>query len=241
MYNVVPAVRRAQVLAFQDGVPGQVGTALSGVLLLAAGAPARARPVLLAGPRDGADPCRSRDRDPAALRRQPAQDPALGRGRAGPRGRAGARDPRRGRRRPGRAGRPPSPRRNRRRGRWRRRCWRARRRPMRGRRWPGRSATTTPASAGSPRRSLLARRGRPVRDPAAEAVARRADPGRRRRTRRRRPGARAARANAAGRPRRGVPRGRFARRSSLGDGDPGTAGRCDASPPGSSAASTTRP
>ena len=37
MYNVVPAVRRAQVLAFQDGVPGQVGTALSGVLLLAAG------------------------------------------------------------------------------------------------------------------------------------------------------------------------------------------------------------
>lgn len=37
MYNVVPARGRAQVLAFQDGVPGQVGTALSGVLLLAAG------------------------------------------------------------------------------------------------------------------------------------------------------------------------------------------------------------
>ena len=36
-YNVVPAGRRAQVLAFQDGVPGQIGTALSGVLLLAAG------------------------------------------------------------------------------------------------------------------------------------------------------------------------------------------------------------
>ena len=35
-YNVVPAERRAQVLAFQDGVPGQVGTALSGVLLLTA-------------------------------------------------------------------------------------------------------------------------------------------------------------------------------------------------------------
>jgi HEAT repeat protein len=35
-YNVVPAPRRAQVLAFQDGVPGQVGTALSGVLLLTA-------------------------------------------------------------------------------------------------------------------------------------------------------------------------------------------------------------
>jgi hypothetical protein len=34
-YNVIPADRRAQVLAFQDGVPGQVGTILSGVLLLA--------------------------------------------------------------------------------------------------------------------------------------------------------------------------------------------------------------
>jgi hypothetical protein len=63
MYNVVPAMRRAQVLAFQDGVPGQVGTALSGVLLLVAGAP-RARPGVLAGPRDGADPDRGRDRDP---------------------------------------------------------------------------------------------------------------------------------------------------------------------------------
>lgn len=36
-YNVVPANRRAQVLAFNDGVPGQLGTILSGVLLLAAG------------------------------------------------------------------------------------------------------------------------------------------------------------------------------------------------------------
>jgi HEAT repeat protein len=35
-YNVLPADRRAQVLAFNDGVPGQVGIALSGVLLLAA-------------------------------------------------------------------------------------------------------------------------------------------------------------------------------------------------------------
>jgi len=34
-YNVIPADRRAQVLAFNDGVPGQVGTILSGVLLLA--------------------------------------------------------------------------------------------------------------------------------------------------------------------------------------------------------------
>ena len=36
-YNVVPRERRAQVLAFNDGVPGQVGTILSGLLLLAAG------------------------------------------------------------------------------------------------------------------------------------------------------------------------------------------------------------
>ncbi len=35
-YNVVPSNRRAQVLAFNDGVPGQVGTVLSGVLLLIA-------------------------------------------------------------------------------------------------------------------------------------------------------------------------------------------------------------
>ncbi|MGI8829551.1 MAG: HEAT repeat domain-containing protein [Candidatus Limnocylindria bacterium] len=34
LYNVVPSARRAQVLAFVDGVPGQVGTVLSGVLLL---------------------------------------------------------------------------------------------------------------------------------------------------------------------------------------------------------------
>ena len=36
-YNVVPTERRAQVLAFNDGVPAQVGTMLSGLLLLAAG------------------------------------------------------------------------------------------------------------------------------------------------------------------------------------------------------------
>ena len=36
-YNVIPRERRAQVLAFNDGVPGQVGTILSGFLLLAAG------------------------------------------------------------------------------------------------------------------------------------------------------------------------------------------------------------
>lgn len=37
LYNTVPGDRRAQVLAFVDGVPGQIGTILSGVLLLAAG------------------------------------------------------------------------------------------------------------------------------------------------------------------------------------------------------------
>ncbi len=36
-YNVVPSARRAQVLAFMDGVPGQLGIILSGVLLLGAG------------------------------------------------------------------------------------------------------------------------------------------------------------------------------------------------------------
>lgn len=36
-YNVVPGARRAQVLAFVDGVPGQIGMMLSGVLLLGAG------------------------------------------------------------------------------------------------------------------------------------------------------------------------------------------------------------
>ena len=35
-FNVVGAERRGQVLAFIDGVPGQIGTALSGILLLAA-------------------------------------------------------------------------------------------------------------------------------------------------------------------------------------------------------------
>ena len=36
-YNVIPGERRAQALAFVDGVPGQVGMILSGLLLLAAG------------------------------------------------------------------------------------------------------------------------------------------------------------------------------------------------------------
>jgi ATP/ADP translocase/HEAT repeat protein len=37
-YNVVPRERRARVLAFMDGVPGQLGISLSGLLLIAAGA-----------------------------------------------------------------------------------------------------------------------------------------------------------------------------------------------------------
>ena len=37
LYTVVPSERRPQVLAFMDGVPGQLGVSLSGVLLLAAG------------------------------------------------------------------------------------------------------------------------------------------------------------------------------------------------------------
>jgi len=36
-YNVIPTERRAQVLAFVDGVPGQFGMVLSGLLLLGAG------------------------------------------------------------------------------------------------------------------------------------------------------------------------------------------------------------
>ncbi len=38
LFNVVPQERRAQVLAFADGVPGQVGTTLAGILLLVAAA-----------------------------------------------------------------------------------------------------------------------------------------------------------------------------------------------------------
>ena len=36
-YNVIPSARRAQVLAFVDGVPGQIGMMLSGLLLLGVG------------------------------------------------------------------------------------------------------------------------------------------------------------------------------------------------------------
>ena len=51
LYTVVPSERRPQVLAFMDGVPGQLGASLSGVLLLAAGAIAAASltPVFILG------------------------------------------------------------------------------------------------------------------------------------------------------------------------------------------------
>ena len=34
LFNVVPSQRRGQVLAFQNGVPAQIGVVLSGVLLI---------------------------------------------------------------------------------------------------------------------------------------------------------------------------------------------------------------
>jgi len=48
-YNVIPIDRRAQVLAFNDGVPGQVGTMLSGVLLIAAAGLVSLQPVFWLG------------------------------------------------------------------------------------------------------------------------------------------------------------------------------------------------
>jgi Cyclic nucleotide-binding domain len=48
-YNVIPADRRAQALAFNDGVPGQVGTILSGVLLLATAGLVSMEPVFALG------------------------------------------------------------------------------------------------------------------------------------------------------------------------------------------------
>jgi HEAT repeat protein len=49
VYNVMPADRRAQVLAFNDGVPGQVGTIISGVLLLASASLVSLEPVFWLG------------------------------------------------------------------------------------------------------------------------------------------------------------------------------------------------
>lgn len=49
MFNVVPVERRGQVLAFVDGVPGQLGTTLSGILLIVAGAVLAAGQVFIVG------------------------------------------------------------------------------------------------------------------------------------------------------------------------------------------------
>jgi hypothetical protein len=48
-YSTLPADRRAQVMAFNDGVPGQAGTVLSGLLLLAASGLVTLEPVFLLG------------------------------------------------------------------------------------------------------------------------------------------------------------------------------------------------
>ena len=48
-YNVIPFDRRAQALAFNDGVPGQLGTILSGVLLLATAGLVSMEPVFALG------------------------------------------------------------------------------------------------------------------------------------------------------------------------------------------------
>ena len=48
-YNVVPGERRAQVLAFMDGVPGQIGIALAGLLLLAASGLPSQTPIFILG------------------------------------------------------------------------------------------------------------------------------------------------------------------------------------------------
>ena len=53
-YNVIPTERRAQVLAFIDGVPGQLGMILSGRAAAGRGAIVRARPGVLAGCDHGA-------------------------------------------------------------------------------------------------------------------------------------------------------------------------------------------
>ncbi len=48
-YNVIPADRRALAMAFNDGVPGQLGTILSGVLLLLASGMAGLEPIFWLG------------------------------------------------------------------------------------------------------------------------------------------------------------------------------------------------
>ena len=70
-YNTVPSTRRAQVMAFQDGVPGQIGTMLSGVLLLTAARLLAPAPGVLARRcAVAAVVHRRRRRHPTALRRR---------------------------------------------------------------------------------------------------------------------------------------------------------------------------
>ena len=85
-----PRERRAQVLAFNDGVPGQVGTILSGPAPDRGRLRAGARPGLLAGRGHRRRLHDRRRRHPAAIRDEPAPDAAGRARRAGPGGRAGA-------------------------------------------------------------------------------------------------------------------------------------------------------
>ena len=70
-YNDVPAHRRAQVLAFKDGVPGQIGTMLSGVLLLTAARLLQPAQVFWLGLAVALLHDRCRRGHPAALRHEP--------------------------------------------------------------------------------------------------------------------------------------------------------------------------
>ena len=89
-YNVVPRERRAQVLAFNDGVPGQVGTILSGLLLLAAGSLFARDQVFWLGALTALLCVAGRGRHPSALRGERPRQPARRPRRAGPRGRPGS-------------------------------------------------------------------------------------------------------------------------------------------------------
>ncbi len=77
-YNVVPRERRAQVLAFNDGVPGQVGTILSGLLLLAAGSLLARDQVFWLGADHGHRLRGGGPRDPPSVSRQRPRGPARG-------------------------------------------------------------------------------------------------------------------------------------------------------------------
>ena len=88
-YNVLPSERRAQVLAFNDGVPGQVGTILSGLLLLAAGSVLSRDSCLLAGRPDGDPVHRDRRRDSRPLPGEHHPNASRRARRAGPRRRPG--------------------------------------------------------------------------------------------------------------------------------------------------------